>query len=200
MPARRAAALLAALLLTVAAAACGGDDTSDTTAGTSQNGSSTEAGGGSGGDGNDGDGNDTEAGPANPCDAVTQAQWEAIFGSGTTKADASGTRDRCSIATAGASSGETISLEEQSAFGITSFDQALTTYTGCDGEPTEIDLADRAVLDTSCLGQAGTAFVLAQSGDDVLYISLDFGDIPTGDPTAIGDAFAEAATAIVDAR
>jgi hypothetical protein len=131
---------------------------------------------------------------------VTEAQWEAIFGSGVTKADASGSRNRCSVLTSGSSSGQEIALQELGSMGIASFDDALASYTGCSGEPTEIDLADRAVLDTSCLPTSGKAWVIAQSGEEVLYVSLNLGGPASGDPAAIGDAFAEAATAIVDAR
>lgn len=149
-PTRRGLALRVAirpllLALVVAAAACGGDDGGaastggDTTAATGAPGTDTTTPAAAG---------DEEAGgPANPCDAVTQQQWEAIFGAGVIKSDASGTADSCNVLTSGSSPGHELALTNLSRSGTTTFDEALATYRGCSGEPTELDLGERAVAD-----------------------------------------------------
>lgn len=195
MSRRRSAPAAVLLALVVAAAACGGDDGGaaspggDTTAATGAPGTdtTTPAGGG-----------EEASGSANPCDAVTQQQWEAIFGAGVTKSDASGTADSCKVLTSGSSPGHELALTNLSMSGTASFDEALATYRGCSGEPTELDLGERAVADGSCLGLSGKATVIVQDGD-ILLVTLNLGE-PALDPEGVLAAFTEAATAVVSAR
>jgi hypothetical protein len=191
VPARRVLAALVVAPL-VLLGACGGDDETEATPD-----ATTETTAANGDQGN-GDG-PTMEGPANPCDAVTQEQFAAIFGADSTKADASGTKDRCSVLTSGGIG--QIEMQNLATMGTTSFDDAVATYQGCTPDSAkDVEIGDKAVVDTSCLPQSGTAQVIVDDGGDILRISMNIGEPAQGDTTAVGDAFVDAATAIVDAR
>jgi len=185
-----AAAALAALLLTAGACSSDDDSASETDP------TSTAA------DGEDSGADDSgsDAGSDNPCDTVTQEQWTAIFGEGVTKSDASGSVDNCNVLTSGSSPGHEISLANLASVGTTSFDEAVAGYASCSGSPTDVDVADQAILDTSCLETAGSAWVIAEDGDDILLVYLSTGAPAEGDPAEIGDTLTEVAAGMVDAR
>lgn len=192
MSARRVlAALVVAPVLLLGA--CGGDEDSDASPTTDAPATTAADGGQDGGDA------PTPEPPANPCGAVTQEQFAAIFGADATKAEASGTRDRCSVLTSGGIG--QIEMQNLATMGTTSFDEAVSTYQGCtENSSSEVEIGDKAVADTSCLPQSGTAQVIVDDGGDILRISMNIGEPAQGDTAAVGDAFVDAATAIVDAR
>lgn len=190
-------------MLLLSAAACGGDDDAEagsTTADAEQpapEAADDEAGDDQGED--EGSDEGGSSGSSNPCEAVTQEQWEAMFGAGVTKGDASGGSDNCNILTSGSSPGHELALTDLALVGTESFDEALSFNAGCEGAPAELDLGDRAVLDTSCLELVGTAFALVQDGDAILLVTLELGE-PATDASAVADAFTEAVVDTVAAR
>lgn len=197
-----AAAVLLALVL--AATGCSDDESADSTDATVDAAESTVA--DDGGDSSDDTTSETTGDDAsgdtagNPCEVVTQEQWEVLFGDGVTKADASGGPDNCNVLTSGSSPGHEVSLSNLSANFETTFDAEVTNNAGC-GEATDLEgTGDQAVVDTSCLGVSGMAWVIVDDGGDVLLVSFSAGEPSEADPAAVEDTLATIAQDMLAAR
>lgn len=185
----------AVVVLTLVATSCGDDgggddaqdgtDASESTVADAGESSGDDGADSSGDDAGESSGDDVATGSANPCDVITQEQWEVLFGAGVTKGDASGGADNCNVLTSGASPGHEVALSNFSASFETTFDDQVAAYAGCD-EATVLDgVGDQAIIDTSCLAIAGSAWVIVDDGGDILLVSYDVGEPSTADLAAV---------------
>ena len=187
--ARLAGTILATLLLAVAG--CGSDDgdagSSSTAAGPAAAETTAVAAGGEQADADGEEADDgTSGGGDNPCEVVTQAQWETLFGAGVKKSDASGGKDNCNVLTSGSSPGHEVEFTNFSAnLPNTDFDAQVGYNPPCGSEPAKAlsGVGDKAVIDTSCLTLSGSAWVLAEQGGDVFGVFVNMG-APSKAPVA----------------
>lgn len=174
--ARLAALTLTTLLLV--AAGCGSDDAesaSSTTGAAAESSDTSAATGAEGSEGSESAG----GGDGKPCEVVTQAQWETLFGAGVKKGDASTGKDNCNVLTSGASPGHEVEFTNFSAsLPDTDFDAQLGFNGPCGADPAKSlsGVGDKAVIDTSCLALSGRAWVIAEQGGDVFGVFVNMGE------------------------
>lgn len=197
--ARRAAAAAALLVLALATGGCG-DDGEEATDDTTPVADDTPL--DTGGATTDDAPSDTaDGGSGNPCEVVTQEQWEVLFGAGVTKSDASGGPDNCNILTSGASPGHEVSLSNLSASFDTTFDEQVAANLGCGDSSVTVDgVGDQAVVDTSCLAISGRAWVLVDDGGDILLVSFNAAEPSDADPAAVEETLTTIAQDMLAAR
>lgn len=146
--------------------------------------------------GGDGSGGITD----NPCSALTQAQWEALFGPGARKGNPAGDAERCGVTSNGAPR-NSVSFTDVTTLRNRTFDDVVDGTPTCSASPTPLrGVGDRAVIDTSCAATNGQARVIIEDGGYTLVLAYDAGGPAPVDDAAIATTLTEIARRIVAGR
>jgi hypothetical protein len=169
---------------------CGGDDGPD-----EQSAAATTSPAGSTSTGSVGSGSDPEGSGEHPCATVTEEQFAAMMGPDLAMGEPAGSSTNCTLGAAGASAGQSFSFQNLTATGLaTGFDEAVGNLAPCSGEAEAVtDVGDGAVVDVSCLQQAGKATLLVEDGGEVLGFYLNNGMAEGVDPASVKETLIEVA-------